>query len=59
MSAGTYKVVVDGEVVYRAVSCARAQAEADMYTGVEYGHLQDVEVVDPQGFTVDRSGRRI
>ena len=55
----TYKVVVDGEVVFRNASRSRAQAEADLYAGVEYGHLQDVEVLDPEGFTVDRNGRRI
>jgi hypothetical protein len=55
----TYKVMVDGELVYRNASRSRAQAEADRYMGVEYGHLQDVEVLDPEGFTVDRNGHRI
>ena len=55
----TYKVVVDGEVVFRNASRSRAQAEADLYAGVEYGHLQDVEVLDPEGFTVDRNGSRV
>jgi hypothetical protein len=59
MSAGTYKVAVDGEIVYRSASRSRAQAEADAYMAVEYGHLQDVEVLDPEGFAVDRNGNRV
>lgn len=54
-----FKVMVDGEVVYRNASRSRAQAEADAYMGVEYAHLQEVEVLDPEGFTVDRNGNRV
>lgn len=55
----TYKVIVDGEEVFRDASRKRTQDEADRWAGVEYGHLQDVEVLDPEGFAVDRNGNRI